>query len=69
MAGIGVKGNLHILRDNSANSGTGIPVGAGLYTCEGAIKDAIRFADQAAVDTYATARGFAAGEFRFVALP
>jgi hypothetical protein len=68
MAGIGVKNKLHILRDNSKSDGTGIPVGAGGYTCE-AIKDGILFANQGAVDTYATARGFAAGDFVFTTLP
>jgi len=69
MAGIGVKGRWHLLRDNTRNDGTGIPVGAGEYTCE-AIRDAITtFADQAAVNVYAQARGFAAGEFVYVALP
>jgi hypothetical protein len=68
MPGIGVKNRLHVLRDNTQNDGTGIPVGAGDYTCE-AIKDGLLFVNQAGVDAYATARGFAAGAFTFVALP
>jgi len=68
MAGIGVKNRWHILRDNPRGDGTGVPVGAGLYTTE-AIKDGLLFTNQAGVDSYVVARGGMAGEYVFIALP
>ncbi len=68
MAGIGHLNKQHILKDNTRRDGTGIAVGAGEYTSE-TIDGALIFADQTAVDTYATARGFPAGRFTFLTVP